>query len=286
MKKTKYICEKGLPFDEVGAKICFPLIKKIYFKKSKYQKIEIFDLKFWGKALYLDGVLQTTKRDEFIYHETIAHSALFSHNKPEKVLIIGGGDGGTVKEVIKHKQVKEIILCELDGEVIKASQKYLSEISKKAWQDKRLKIIIKDGKELIKNYLNYFDVIILDLPDPSENAKSLISNSFYRAVKNALAKNGIISVQSESLTNQIGLASLINRNLKKVFKFVRLQRVCIPSYQAGEFSLTLASDFNLDSIKIESLRKKSKGFDLKYYSPEIHFSSKILPLYLKQKIGE
>ncbi len=276
----KYIYERGLPFDEMGAKIGFPLIKKIYSGKSKYQTIEVFDLKFWGRTMYLDGVLQTTERDEFIYHEMITHPALFSIEKPEKVLIIGGGDGGSLREVLKHKSVKEVILCELDEKVVDVSKKYLIKISKGSHNDKRAKVLIKDGRDLVKEYSNYFDVIILDLPDPSDNCKFLISVPFYKEVKKALAKKGIISVQSESLTNQIKLASLINKNLKKVFKSVVTQKVCIPSYQAGEFSLTMASDSNLDETNEKELKKKSNGFNLKYWSPEIHFSSRILPKYI------
>jgi len=280
----KYVYEKGLPFDEMGAKIGFPLVRKIYSGRSKYQKIEVFDLKFWGRTLYLDGVLQTTERDEFIYHETIVHSALFSHDKPERVLVIGGGDGGSIKEIVKHKQVKEIILCELDEEVVRVSQKYLPQISQKAFQDKRVKVVIKDGQKLIKESKDFFDVVILDLPDPSDNCRSLISVKFYQDIKRAMTKKGIVSVQSESLTNQIKLASLINCNLKKAFKHVVAQRVCIPSYQSGEFSLTLASEFNLNSVAKETLKKRSQGFNLKYWSPEIYLSSKVLPRYIAEKM--
>ncbi len=279
-KKVKYIYESGLPFDETEAKIGFPLIRKIYSGKSKYQKIEVFDLGFWGRTLYLDGVLQTTEKDEFIYHEMISQPILFAHPKPERVLVIGGGDGGTIREVLKHKNVKEVLLAELDGKVVEVSQKHLSKISQGAFKDKRLNLFIGDGKEIICNYLNYFDLIILDLPDPSENCKDLISIPFYKKVKKSLRKNGIISVQSGSFTSQPKLVSLINQRLKKVFKFVKVNRVCIPSYQAGEFSLTMASDFNFSKTKMEDLKNKSKGFKLKYWSPEVHFASVVLPKYL------
>jgi spermidine synthase len=280
----KYIYETGLPFDEMEARIGFPLIKKIYSGRSKYQKIEVFDLKFWGRTLYLDGVLQTTERDEFIYHETIVHSALFSCPNPERVLVIGGGDGGSIKEIVKHKKVKEIILCELDQKVVEVSQKYLPMISKNAFQDKRVKVLIQDGQELVKKYSKSFDVVILDLPDPSDNCRKLISVPFYKDIKKALTDKGIVSVQSESLTNQIKLSALINRNLRKAFKYVVLQRVCIPSYQSGEFSITLASYFNIDSVKKEELEKKSRDFNLKYWSPEVYLSSKVLPRYISEKI--
>jgi spermidine synthase len=286
MKKNniKYIYEKSLPFDEMGAKIGFPLIKKVYSGKSKYQTIEVFDLKFWGRTMYLDGVLQTTERDEFIYHEMITHPPLFSVKNPEKVLIIGGGDGGSLKEVLKHKSVKEVILCELDEKVVEVSRKFLTKISEKSHEDKRAKVLIKDGRELIKEYSKYFDVIILDLPDPSDNCKFLISVPFYKEVKKALTEKGIISVQSESLTNQIKLAALINKNLNKVFKFVVTQKLCVPSYQAGEFSLTMASDLDLNKTDIKELKNKSSNFKFKYWSPEIHFSSRVLPKYISESL--
>ena len=283
-KKTKFIYEQELPFDETKAKIGFPMIKKIYFGKSKYQKIEVFDLGFWGRTLYLDGILQTTEKDEFIYHEMIAHPPLFSHPNPKKVLVVGGGDGGTIKEILKHKGIEEILICELDEKVIEVSKKYLPKISQKAFENKKVKIIIKNGSEVVKNYVNYFDIIILDLPDPSDDCRYLISDNFYREVKKSLRRNGIVSVQSESFTNQIKLASLINKNLKKVFRYVRPQRLCVPSYQSGEFSLTMASDFDFSKIKAETLKKKSQNFKFKYWSPEIHFASAVLPKYISEKL--
>ncbi len=282
--KKKFIYEKEVPLSKTEIKIGFPLIKKIYSGKSKYQEIDIVELDFWGKTLFLDKILQTCEKDEFVYHEMITHFPLFSCDKPKKVLIIGGGDGGVLKQALKHKSVDQVLMIELDNKVVELCQKHLLEISGNAFKDKRSKVIIDDGQKIIDNYTNYFDVIILDLPDPYENCKNLISVDFYKKIKKALIKNGTVSVQSGSFTSQIELVSMINKRLKKVFKFVEPIRVCVPSYQAGEFSLTMASDFNFKNIEVKELKKKSEKMKFKYWSPEVHLASMVIPKYIHNEL--
>ncbi len=282
--KKKFIYEKEVPLSKAEVRIGFPLIKKIYSGKSKYQEIDIVELDFWGKTLFLDKILQTCEKDEFVCHEMITCFPLFSCNKPRKVLIIGGGDGGVLKQALRHKSVEQVLMVELDNKVVELCQKYLPEISGNAFKDKRSEVIIDDGQKIIDNYTNYFDVIILDLPDPYENCKDLISVNFYKKIKKALTKNGIVSVQSGSFTSQIELVSMINKRLKKVFKFVEPIRVCVPSYQAGEFSLTMASDFNFKNIEVKELKKKSEKMEFKYWSPEVHLASMVIPKYIYNEL--
>jgi len=288
MKKQKeiYFFEGDVPFDTMEVKIGFRVRKKLYSGKSPYQKIDVFNLFNYGKTLFLDTILQTTEKDEFIYHEMLCQIPMFLHLSPKSVLIVGGGDGGSLEEVLKHKSVKKVIMVEIDGKVVEVSRKYLPSIAKNAFQDKRTTLIIGDGKKFIENHKNEFDVIILDLSDPGGPAKDLISLSFYRNVKKALKKNGIVSVQSGSFTTQSSLVSTIFTRLDKIFSHVEVRRAVVPSYQAGEFAFILASDFNFPKISQNVLAKKfgkAGRMNLKYWSPEIHWASSILPSYLKEQ---
>lgn len=278
MKKNNWFFESSsIPYNTVGIKIGFKIKRKLDSTKSPFQKIEIYDTFSFGRALFLDGILQTIEKDEFIYHEMLCHLPLFSHPNPKRVLIVGGGDGGALEEVLKHK-IEKVWLVEIDKKVIEFSQKYLFSISKGAFEDKRTEIIIGDGKEFIKNYQNFFDVIILDLSEPLGPAKDLISLKFYRRLKKTLKKNGLISVQSGSFDAQPKLVALIYKRLKKIFPSVKIHRAFVPSY-VGEWGFTIASENDLEKLSFKNLEKKFKklNLNLKYYSPEIHFASGVLP---------
>jgi spermidine synthase len=171
--------------------------KEVKTIKSKYQEILILDTEEFGRVLVLDGAVQTTERDEFMYHEMLVHPAMLKHPNPERVLIIGGGDGGSVREALKHPSVKEVHLCEIDEEVIIVSEKYLPTISEKL-RDPKVKIYIEDGNVFLEERENYYDVIIMDSSDPIGPAEVLFKEAFYNKVKNALRENGIMVAQTES----------------------------------------------------------------------------------------
>lgn len=278
-----WVFEKELPGIKNDYKFGVKIKKKIFSGKSKYQKIEVFDTYRFGKILALDGIFQLSERDEFIYHEMISHLPLFCHPNPQKVLIIGGGDGGILREVLKHP-IKKVYLVEIDERVVEVSQKYLPFISKGAFRDKRVKICIEDGKKFIKKYRNFFDVIILDLTDPSGPSRLLFTKRSYQSVYQSLKKGGIMVTQSGNWFYQFPEIKKVFKNLKKIFPFVKIHRVTIPIYQGAEFSLTLGSKkVNLDKIDLKKLKERYKKLNLKtkYYSPEIHFASSVLPKYLK-----
>ena len=253
----------------------FQIEKEIFSGKSKFQKIEVFENKEFGKILVLDGMVQLSTKDEFVYHEMLVHPAMISHQKPEKVLIIGGGDGGTLREVSKHP-VKEIFLVDIDKKVIEVSKRYLPQVSKGAFKDKRLKIFIEDALKFIKRYKDYFDIIIEDLTDPSSVAKFCWNIKFYRNIFDALKQNGIASFQSGYLKEPF--AKKARRDLKKVFPFLEIRKTFVGCFPMDEHTFSLASkkiDFNKISFKdIEKKFKKLK-IKTKYYSPKIHFCSKI-----------
>jgi spermidine synthase len=285
-ENEKWFFEKEVPYDAYDVMVGLKLKKKLYSGKSSFQKIEVYDTFAYGKILVLDGILQTSEKDEFVYHEMLCHLPLFLHKNPERVLILGGGDGGSLKEVLKHK-IKKVWMVEIDKKVVEISKKYIPSISGKSFNNKRAEIIFEDGKEFIKKYNDFFDVIIFDLSDPAGPAEGLISGYFYKSVKRALRKNGIISIQSGSLNDQPKLASLIFKRTSKIFPYIEMHRAVVPSYYAGEYAFNIASStFDFRKITFKKIEKKYKKLklDLRYYSPEIHSASKVLPRYLRDKI--
>lgn len=282
-KKSQWYFENpDVPFDISNIMIGIKIKKRLYSGRSPFQKIEFLDLCHYGRALALDGIVQTSEKDEFIYHEMLCQNPMFLHKSPQRVLIVGGGDGGSLEEVLKHN-IKEVQMVEIDKKVIELSQKYLPSISKGAFRDKRAKVIIGDGKVHIKRNVNYFDVIILDLSDPGGPAKDLISLDFYKNVKRALKKDGMVSIQSGSFTCQPEMVSLIFNRIKKIFPSVKIHKAVVPVYQAGEYSFTVGSKSDLKKITLKNLQNKFKkaGFSTSYWSPELHFASSVLPKYLK-----
>lgn len=285
-KKVTYVYEGDVPYQTMDTKIGFRVKEKLFSGKSEFQKIDIYDLFFYGRTLMLDNIVQTTEKDEFIYHEVLCHTPIFAHPDPKNVLVIGGGDGGSLEEVLKHKRVKKAVMVEIDGKVVEMAKKYIPSISKKAYEDERAELVIADAWDYLKKNQGEFDVVILDLSDPSGPAEGVISLPFYRAVKKAMKKDGIVSVQSGSLTIQPGLVKKIYKNLQKVFKYAVVRRTVVPAYQAGEYSFSMASDFNFNNITMDTLKRrfKSSGLDLQYWSPEMHEATTVLPKYIQDEL--
>lgn len=280
-----WFTEKTLPGGKTDNKFSVKIKKKIVSFKNQYQKVEVFDTSFYGKMLVLDGIVQLTEKDEFIYHEMMAHLPLFCHSNPKKVLIIGGGDGGVLREVLKHP-IKEVSLVDIDKDVIDISKKYFPFVSKNAFTDKRTKIFIGDGIKFVKQYKKFFDVIIIDSTDPSGSSLGLFSKNFYRSVFSALTKKGVMITQSGTFLEQFSEIKKVFNNLKINFPYVKIHQACVPCYGEGEYSFTMASKINLEKIDFKKIRNRYKQLKskTKYYSPEIHLASGLLPEYLKEEL--
>ena len=256
----------------------FAIKKKIYTGKSKYQSIDIFDTQGYGRMFFLDGLVQLSTKDEAVYHEMLVHPALMNHPSPKRVLIIGGGDGGALREVLKHP-VKEAFLVEIDEKVIQVAKKYLPTLCRSAFQDKRSKIVVTDGIEFILKYKNYFDCIILDSNDPDGiMAAKLFEEKFLRAVKNALTKDGIFSAQTGYISDTFGMKA--RTVMKKVFSFYELHRAFVGSFPRDEHSFPVASlKVNLKKTTKTVLEKRynQRKISTSYYSPAMHFASSVFP---------
>lgn len=256
--------------------------KEIASENSDFQEMSIIDTYEFGKIMILDGFIMLTDKDEFIYHEMIAHVPLFSHKNPENILIIGGGDGGAVREVLKHKSVKHIDLVEIDEMVIRASIEYFPHISS-GLKDPRVTINICDGIKFVKNANIKYDIIIVDSTDPIGPAVELFQREFYRSIYDILTEEGILVVQGESPYYDSCKRNFIdiNRELKAIFSFSRPYFAFIPTYPSGMWSLGYARKDGTDVT--EPVRKKN--FNTKYYNKEIHIASFAHPEFVKELLG-
>ncbi len=250
--------------------------KQLYSTQSSFQKIEVYNTNSFGKMLVLDGAIQLTQADEFAYHEMIVHPALNTHPKTEKVLIIGGADGGTARETAKHKTIKEIHLCDLDKKVVLTSKKFLP-FTAAGLKDKRLSVFHKDGFKFLKEKENYYDVIIIDSTDPIGVGKILFSSKFFKLVFNSLKKDGIMVNQFQSMFYEKKLIKEITKTIKKIFPKFWYYYTLVPSYPSGTIG------FGFASKKHSPLNPKNKNIkDLKYYNLEIHKASFVLPKFMEK----
>ncbi len=244
----------------------FGLNGKILIKKtSKYQEIIVIENEYYGKALMLDGCWMTSLKDDKYYHECLVHPALSSIDEKSNVLIIGGGDGGTLRECVKYSQISKIDLVEIDEEVIKISKKFLKEIGGEAWNDKRLEIHVNDGVRWVKKTRdNFYDVIFIDCSDPSEFSNLLFSDSFYKECKRILTQRGILATQSESPESFKKIHIDILKSLKNIFKVAETMYSFVPIYPSGIWSWTFASSehLSLSNQNYDEVVKIEKGCEI------------------------
>jgi spermidine synthase len=289
-KHKKITSNRSIWFTERDNNIALSLRHKgdvLYQKQSKYQKIEVIDTIAYGKTLILDGMIMTTEKDEYVYHEMITHVPLFCHQKPENMLIIGGGDGGTARELLKHQSIKSIDIVEIDQNVIDACKQFLPNISS-SFSNPKVNTIIDDGLKFINNCPDgIYDIIIVDSTDPVGPAEGLFTEEFYKAVFRCLKTPGIMVTQSESPRFNEDVFKEIQTCYQKIFGYenVHPYLAYIPTYPSGMWSFSLCSKQNIHPIK--NFRKKdaivfTKNHKLNYYNPKIHESSFVLPEYVNK----
>jgi len=248
-------------------------VNRIYCRrKSQYQLIEIFDSEGYGVSLYLDGTTQISSADEFIYHESFVHPVMLSHPNPREVLIIGGGDGGVLREVLKHSCVERVDMVEIDAEVIESVRKFFGPSFSKVFEDPKARIVIDDGASFLRSSTKKYDVIFADVTDEIGPAATFYKMEIFRAMKERLKEEGIVCLQSLGIVEHVGAQSRLKRALKDLFKNVGVYVVYVPSF-TGLWSFTYASDScNPAAMSEEELRKRisKRGLDLKFYNPEVH----------------
>lgn len=259
-------------------------VKKVLFEgKSKYQKVVVFESGRFGRILGLDGVVQCTEGDEFVYHEMLTHLPIMAHGNVQSVLIIGGGDGGILEEVLKHKSVKRATMVEIDDVVIDVSKKFLPKICGKAFEDKRTNLVVGDGAAWVAETDERYDLIIVDRPDPIGPATVLFSREFYKNCQRVMkpgailvAQNGVPHMQGPELTDAVKL-------FQKIWAHSGTYLAVVPTYVCGFMSLTWASDRDITEVdprKVFQRFAKANLKGLNYYNPELHFGAFALPNFV------
>lgn len=269
-----------------GYSVGLEIEKILYKEKSKYQEIFVFKSKSFGNVLVLDGVIQCTERDEFAYQEMIAHLPLNCHPRPEKVLVVGGGDGGVVREVLKNPSVQKVVLCEIDEKVVEVSKKYLPNMAD-SFSNPKMQLFIGDGIQYLKEHTNEFDVIITDAPDPIGPAADLFEADYYNDMKKALKPNGIVCCQGENMYLDLPLIKKLMTFSRKIFSRVAYGFTAMPTYTGGHIGFVLCT-CNPDTNFNEPLKvytdKEIQQMNLKYYNSEIHKACFCLPQFAKQEL--
>ncbi len=274
-------------YDEVFEdKSRFGLIvsRTLFHAKSEFQTIDIIETELFGKVLALDGVFQTSIKDEYYYHEMLIHPALTTTPQIKRVLVVGGGDGGSVREVLRYPEVERVTMVEIDSVVVDACKEHLPEIGR-AWRDPRLELLIQDGIEYVeKMEPESVDVIIVDGPDPVGPAVGLFKKAFYQDCCKRLTKHGVLAVQSESphVMNQEFLQ--IVSELKSAFRRVHPYFGPVPIYPGSGWSYVYASN-EQDPLRIIDQRIEQIEKDCRYYNRDIHRSAFALPNEIKQRLS-
>lgn len=254
--------------------------KTLHTAKTPYQEIAVLDTEPFGRMLVLDGMVQTCTEDEFVYHEMIVHVPLFTHPRPSDVLVVGGGDGGAIREILKHEPVEKAVLVEIDREVVECAKQYLPEIAS-GLNDPRVEVIIEDGIVYLQNNPGQFDVILVDSTEPVGPAVGLFTEDFYRLVYAALRPGGILVAQTESPFYNADILVKAYTGMKAVFPRVATYLANVPTYPSGLWSFTLAAK---QDAPLPPSRQPAPDFASRYYTPELHSSCFVLPRFVKDML--
>lgn len=259
----------------------------LFAERSKYQDILVFESSDYGNVLVLDGVIQATERDEFSYQEMIAHLAMNSHPNPKRVLVVGGGDGGVLRELVKHESVEEAWLVDIDEGVINASKKFLPSMSV-GFQHPKVRVHIGDGFEFLKQYRNTFDVIVTDSSDPEGPAEVLFEKPYFELLASALTDKGVISTQGESMWLHLDVIKNVRNACLDVFPKVEYAYTTIPTYPSGQIGFMVCCK-DPESNLAKPLRKWTPEEERKlnrYYNARIHEAAFVLPNWVEQALKE
>jgi len=249
-------------------------------EKTPYQDLAMIETEQWGRMLVLDGMVMTTEKDEFVYHEMMAHPVLVTHPNPRRVLVVGGGDGGVVREALKHPKVEQIVLVEIDDKVIEYSKTYLPEIAG-ALDDPRVRVVVGDGYRHIHDHPGEYDVIMVDSTEPVGPAVELFTRGFYRGLYDALREDGLFVAQTDNPWFKADLIRKVNRDIRDIFPLVRVYVANVPTYPSGLWTFTVGSK-KYDPLTIDE--KDVPDLDTKYYSPRLHKAAFALPRFVEELV--
>ncbi|MDR3387217.1 MAG: polyamine aminopropyltransferase [Rudaea sp.] len=272
--------------DYSGSSIGFRVKQLLHAEQTPFQSIEIYATTDWGNLMVIDGCTMVTTRDNFLYHEMMAHPALFTHPRAKRVVIIGGGDCGTLREVLKHDEVETAIQVEIDERVTRLAEKYFPELCESN-NDPRAQLLFIDGiKWMAECEPESLDIVIVDSTDPIGPAEGLFNEEFYLSCLKALRPGGILVQQSESPLAHLPLLKKIRNAMKAAgFHSVRTLTFPQPCYPTGWWSSTLARK----GVDLSTFRERgaaTKQFATRYYNAEMHKAALAMPEFLKEALGE
>lgn len=267
----------------------FRVDKMLHEVHTGHQHLVIFENARMGRVMALDGVIQTTEADEFIYHEMLTHVPILAHGLARRVLIIGGGDGGILREVAKHRDVENITMVEIDSTVVELCREFLPEHSKGAFDDPRLSLVIDDGMRFVATTDQKFDVIISDSTDPIGPGEELFSENFYQACRRCLNEGGILVAQNGTPFMQLAEVQTTAKRTAGLFPDWHFYQAAVPTYIGGAMTFAWgACDADSRKLSLEALcqRFAGSGIVTRYYNPHLHIGAFALPQYVLQAISK
>ena len=268
----------------------YEVTRVLYRGRTAFQEVEIAETRPYGLALFLDGQPQSAAADEFIYHEALVHPALVAHPEPRRVFIAGGGEGATLREVLRHPSVERASMVDIDGELVRLAREHLEPMHRGAFDDPRADVVIGDALVHLREREERYDAIVIDLTDPSDDGPvgELYGEPFYRLVRSRLNEGGIVALQAYSCAiNNLGWYTRIVKTLQRVFPLVRPYRVEVPSFKDswGLGTASAARDPKaLGDLAVEAILRARGLTDLRFYDGETHVTMFTLPRYVREAL--
>ncbi len=253
----------------------------LHSERSPYQQVDVYETASFGRVLVLDGLLQTTERDEFCYHEMLVHVPLLTMEAPRRVLIIGGGDGGSLRHALMHPSVERAVMCEIDERVVAVCRRWLPSVSAGAFDDPRAELVFDDGVAFVARSDERWDAVIVDSSDPVGPGVGLFRAPFYRRVREHLAPGGVLAIQACSPFFQPRELHDAYRNLREAFPEVRLYLGAVPTYPGTLWAYALAGESLTIDPEAARRRAEERKLQTRYWSPELHGAAFALPALVR-----
>jgi spermidine synthase len=287
MAEKRWIAETL--FDPLRFRMTFEVERVLYEVQTEHQHLVLFEHKYFGKMLMLDGATQITKRDEFIYQEMMSHVPIFAHGRAKDVLIIGGGDCGIAEEVLKHKTVERLTQVEIDASVVEFAKEHFPEFTRPVFADRRFESVIDDGMKYVARTECRFDVIIVDSTDPQGPGKVLFSSRFYAACKRCLRPGGVMVTQNGVPFFQPAELKSSIAKFRKLYADASCYVAAIPTYVGGHMTIGWASlDPKLRATPVKTIAeryRKAGSFKTQYWTPEVHQAAFALPRFIADHVA-
>ncbi len=274
-------------YNTENMKISFRVRQQLFSQQSDFQHIQVLDSDEFGRVLVMDGFIMMTEKDEFIYHEMISHVPMAVHPAIRKILVIGGGDGGVLRELCRYPGVEEITLVEIDPMAVEVSRRFLPTVSV-SFDDPRVTIVHEDGLRYVRRYQGVFDLILVDSTDPFGPGESLFTREFYSNCRHALKEDGILVNQHEGpyFKNDAEEAAAIYKKTSALFPIAAVYQAHIPTYPAGHWLFGFMSNRYHPLRDLDPGRWESLGIETRYYNTDLHKGAFALPTYVRRLLEE